>query len=291
MNMNKALDPYTVDSHAVEPSTQSFLDALAVSGGHFMKTAIVLMTVVAASAVSTFAQDSRNVAKTTAFTQSAQENAQESGQLRSPDVPYVPTPPEVVDAMLKVADVQENDVLYDLGSGDGRIPIMAVKKYGVRRAVGIDIDPQRIKEANENARKAGVTDRVSFRNEDLFEADISEATVVTLYLLNSVNERLRPKLLRELRPGTRIVSHAFHMGDWRPEKKINVNGRTVYFWTVPEDGCERLCISPSTIQAGEAKVRAWNKGTPTHVGAKVGAVIPSVVWAGIIPSGRLINYF
>ena len=148
---------------------------------------------------------------------------------------YVPTPPEVVEAMLKVANVKKGDVLYDLGSGDGRIPIMAAQKYGVR-AVGIDINRELIKEANENAHKAGVTDRVKFLNEDLFEADISEATVVTLYLLDSLNEKLRPKLLRELKPGTRIVSHSFRMGEWQPEQTIDVNGRMVYFWTIPAKG-------------------------------------------------------
>jgi precorrin-6B methylase 2 len=166
----------------------------------------------------------------------AQEKAQDAAQARTPDVIYVPTPPEVVEAMLKVANVGKDDVLYDLGSGDGRIPVTAAQKYGVRRAVGIDIDPQRIKEANDNAKAAGVTDRVTFRNEDLFQADFSEATVVTLYLLDSLNEKLRPKLLRELKPGTRIVSHAFRMGDWKPEQTLEVDGRTVYFWTIPAKG-------------------------------------------------------
>jgi precorrin-6B methylase 2 len=160
---------------------------------------------------------------------------QTTNQLREPDVIYVPTPPDVVAAMLKVANIKKGDVLYDLGSGDGRIPITAAQKFGVR-AVGIDINPERIKEANENAQKAGVTDRVKFLNEDLFEADISEATVVTLYLLDCLNEKLRPKLLRELRPGTRIVSHSFRMGEWQPEQTIDVNGRMVYFWTIPARG-------------------------------------------------------
>lgn len=177
----------------------------------------------------------------TAAPASAQTGTVQSGttqttkQLREPDVIYVPTPPEVVAAMLKVANVKKGDVLYDLGSGDGRIPVTAAQKFGVR-AVGIDINPERIKEANENARKAGVTDRVKFLNEDLFEADISEATVVTLYLLDSLNEKLRPKLLRELKPGTRIVSHSFRMGEWQPEQTIDVDGRMVYFWTVPAKG-------------------------------------------------------
>jgi ribosomal protein L11 methylase PrmA len=152
--------------------------------------------------------------------------------LRSPDVIFVPTPQEVVDAMLKLAKVTKNDVVYDLGSGDGRIPITAAKTYGAR-GVGIDIDPQRIKEATENLKTAGVGERVKFLNQDLFTTDISEATVVTLYLLPSLNLKLLPKLNKELKPGTRIVSHAFDMGDAKPTETLNVNGRTVYFWTIP----------------------------------------------------------
>lgn len=151
---------------------------------------------------------------------------------RTPDVIYLPTPPEVVAEMLRMAHVKPGDVLYDLGSGDGRIPITAARQHGIR-AVGIDIDPQRIDEANFNAQTAGVTDRVRFIQGNLFEADISEASVVTLYLLDSLNERLRPKLLRDLKPGTRIVSHAFRMGDWKPEQTATVHGNMIYFWTVP----------------------------------------------------------
>ena len=153
--------------------------------------------------------------------------------LRSPDVIFVPTPQEVVDAMLKLAKVTKNDVVYDLGSGDGRIPITAAKTYGAR-GVGIDIDPQRIKEATENLKTSGMGDRVKFLNQDLFTTDISEATVVTLYLLPSLNLKLLPKLNKELKPGTRIVSHAFDMSDeHKPQETLNVNGRTVYFWTIP----------------------------------------------------------
>jgi ribosomal protein L11 methylase PrmA len=151
---------------------------------------------------------------------------------RNPDVIFVPTPQEVVDDMLRLADVKPGDVLYDLGSGDGRIPITAARRYGIR-AVGIDIDPARIKEANENAKTANVTRLVTFRQEDLFLAGWREATVITLYLLPELNVKLRPRLLAELKPGTRIVSHAFDMGDWKPEKTLQVEGRTVYFWTVP----------------------------------------------------------
>ncbi len=152
--------------------------------------------------------------------------------LRQPDVIYVPTRQTVVDAMLKVANVKAGDVLYDLGCGDGRIPVTAAKLGA--RAVCIDIDPRRIAEANENVKKNNVGDRVRVLNQDLFTTDISEATVVTLYLLPSLNVKLMPKLMKELKPGTRIVSHAFDMGDWKPEKELDVNGRKVYFWTIPK---------------------------------------------------------
>jgi predicted O-methyltransferase YrrM len=163
----------------------------------------------------------------------AQSAAQQpAAPLRSPDVIFVPTPQEVVDAMLKMAKVGPNDVIYDLGSGDGRTPITAARTYKAR-GVGIDIDPQRHKEATENLKTAGVGDRVRFLNQDLFTTDISEATVVTLYLLPSLNLKLIPKLNKELKPGTRVVSHAFDMGDIKPEQTQNVNGRTIYMWTVP----------------------------------------------------------
>ena len=162
---------------------------------------------------------------------SAQQQAAPA-PLRSPDVIFVPTPQEVVDAMLKLAKVGPTDVVYDLGSGDGRIPITAARTYGAR-GVGIDIDPQRIREANENLKTAGMADKVRFLNQDLFTTNISEATVVTLYLLPSLNLKLIPKLNAELRPGTRVVSHAFDMGDIKPQSTQNVNGRTIYFWTVP----------------------------------------------------------
>src|SRR5687768_18282957 len=152
--------------------------------------------------------------------------------LRSPDVIFVPTPQEVVDAMLKLAKVTKNDVVYDLGSGDGRIPITAARTYGAR-GVGIDIDPQRIKEAMENLKTAGVGDKVRFLNQDLFTTNISEATVVTLYLLPSLNLKVLPKLNTELIPHTRVVSHAFDIGDIKPQQAQNVNGRTIYLWTVP----------------------------------------------------------
>ena len=152
-------------------------------------------------------------------------------KLRDPDVIYVPTPQNVVDAMLKMANVTAKDVVYDLGSGDGRIPITAAEKYGAS-GVGIDINPERIKEANANLAKSKAGDKVRFLNQDLFETDLSPATVITLYLLPSLNQKLIPKL-KQLKPGTRIVSHSFDMGtDWPPEKTEDVQGRMIYYWTI-----------------------------------------------------------
>lgn len=151
---------------------------------------------------------------------------------RALDVPYVPTPQSVVEKMLELADVKEGDYLIDLGSGDGRIPITAAKKFGVN-ALGVDLNPERIQEANENAKREKVTAQVEFREEDLFKTDLSKATVITMYLLNSVNMKLRPEILK-LKPGTRIVSHSFGMGDWKPDREEVVEGRSVYLWIVPE---------------------------------------------------------
>ena len=154
------------------------------------------------------------------------------------DVPYVPTPENVVEMMLKLADIKPGDVLYDLGSGDGRIVITAAKKFGIR-GVGIDINPERIKEANANAKNAGVADKVTFRNNDLFQEDIREATVVTLYLLPAVNLKLKPKLFKELKPGTRIISHDFDMGDWKPERRVEVENHRIFTWTIPAQSGQR----------------------------------------------------
>ncbi len=152
------------------------------------------------------------------------------------DVPYVPTPEEVVEAMLDITDVNENDILYDLGCGDGRIVITAAKERGAR-GVGIDINPKRIEESKENAEEANVMDKVQFIEGDLFLADFREATVVTMYLLPAVNIKLRPRLLRELAPGTRIVSHDFNMNEWEPDSTIKIpndfHTHSVYFWTIP----------------------------------------------------------
>lgn len=151
------------------------------------------------------------------------------------DVPYVPTPPDVVERMLKLGNAKAGDIHYDLGCGDGRIVIMAVQKFGAARGTGYDIDPERIKEANENAEQAGVKGKVKFILGNLFEADFRDATLVTLYLLPEVNMRLRPKLLKDLKAGSRIVSHQFDMGDWEPDKQIQIEWRTVYMWTVTEE--------------------------------------------------------
>lgn len=168
--------------------------------------------------------------------QTAVQQAPAQAEVRKPDVPYVPTPHKVVDAMLKVAKVGKNDVLYDLGSGDGRIPIAAARNFGITRSVGIDIDQERIDEANRNRIKAGVAERVKFIKADLFESDFSDATVITLYLLPRLNLQLIPKLLKETKPGTRIVSHGFDMGKWVPEQSLVVDGTSVYLWTVPAPG-------------------------------------------------------
>jgi SAM-dependent methyltransferase len=146
------------------------------------------------------------------------------------DVPYVPTPPVVVDEMLRMADVTANDYVMDLGCGDGRIVIDAAKKFGAR-GIGIDLDEELLVDANANAAAAGVTDRVSFVRQDLFKMDLSQATVITMYLLPSVNRRLKPELLK-LKPGTRIVSHDFDLEDWVPDRKSTIR-KNVFLWIVP----------------------------------------------------------
>src|SRR5690349_12705770 len=148
------------------------------------------------------------------------------------DVPYVATPPAVVEAMLKLASVGPNDVVYDLGSGDGRIVIAAARDFKVKKGVGIDLDPELITLATKNAKEAGVADRVTFTRGDIFKMDFKEATVLTLYLLPDVNVTLRPRIL-DLAPGTRVVSHAFNMGDWVPDGAANADMRRAYLWIVP----------------------------------------------------------
>ncbi len=178
-----------------------------------------------------------------ANTQSPQQSPIAQAPAREPDVVYVPTPDAVVAKMLELAKVKKDDVLYDLGSGDGRIPITAAQKFGAR-GVGIELRPELVQEAKQNAQKAGVSDRVQFLQQDLFQTDISKATVVTLYLLPDLNQKLRPTLFKVLKPGTRIVSHDFDMGDWKPEQVVQVQGtdrtHTVYAWVIPEKIPENL---------------------------------------------------
>jgi hypothetical protein len=168
---------------------------------------------------------------------------------RTPDVVFVPTPHRVVDQMLAVARVNTGDVLYDLGSGDGRIVVAAAKRFGIR-AVGIDIDPKRIEESWANADTAGVRPLVDFRNADLFTTDLRPATVVTLYLLPALNVRLRPKLFEELKPGARVVSHSFDMGDWKADSTLAVDARVIYYWVIPADvsGSWRIVVADRLLR-------------------------------------------
>ena len=146
-------------------------------------------------------------------------------------VPFVPTPQDVVDKMIELGGVNKDDVVYDLGSGDGRIVITAAKKGA--RAVGFDVDGDLVKESRENIRKAGLEKLAEIKQQDILTVDLSPATVVTMYLLPEVNLKLKPNVLSQLKPGSRVVSHAFDMGDWKPDKVERVNGRTIYLWTIP----------------------------------------------------------
>jgi SAM-dependent methyltransferase len=188
----------------------------------------------------------------------AAQIAKSAPPARSPEVPFVPTQNELVRSMLEAARVGPSDTVYDLGCGDGRIVIAAVRQYGAKRGVCVDIDPQRIAEARHNADTAGVADRIEFSNADLFQTDLREATVVTLYLLPLVNERLRPKLFRELRPGSRVVSNSFDMGTWGADSTISPPApsgfqRVAYFWVIPAD------------VAGVWRIRAGGHGVPRSV--------------------------
>ncbi len=170
------------------------------------------------------------------------------------DVPYVPTPQEVVDKMIEMAEIKEGDIVYDLGCGDGRMIVTAAKKHGAR-GIGVDIDPQRIRESNENAKRADVTDKVKFIQKDLFTMDFKDCDALCMYLLPSVNLKLRPKIL-DLKPGTRIVSHAFDMDDWEADETVEVDGRTVYKWVVPAkvDGTWTATLPGEGGKAAKAKL-------------------------------------
>jgi hypothetical protein len=177
---------------------------------------------------------SEGAADTAGVTLNTDPSTMTDSMVLESDVPFVESPQPVVDRMLEIGNVTEADTLYDLGSGDGRIPITAAREYGAH-GVGIEIKPDLVERARRNAEDAGVGDRVEFRQGDLFEADISDATIVTLYLLPSVNLELRPKLFRELAPGTRVVSHDFDMDEWEPDTTWESDGDTVYRWTIPEE--------------------------------------------------------
>jgi SAM-dependent methyltransferase len=181
------------------------------------------LKILAAAALLVFAAGSATAAEETA-----------ARPKRKLDVWYVPTPPEIVDRMLDVANVRIGDVVYDLGCGDGRMVIAAAKKYGTR-GVGVDLDPARIREARANAKQAGVESLVTFKVEDLFQTDLREATVVLLYLLPELNRRLKPKLFAQLQPGARVVSHDWDMGkDWPPDQYVKLGGDGIYLWVMPD---------------------------------------------------------
>ena len=191
---------------------------------------------------------------------------------RLPDVIFVPTPQPVVDAMLKLAKVQPNEMVYDLGCGDGRAVISAVRDFGAR-GIGVDIDPQRIQESRANAANAGVTDRIEFKQADLFQMAFADADVVFLYLLPALNLKLRPRILDELRPGTRIVSHSFSMADWEPDENAKVNGRDILFWVVPAkvagewkmtlpDNQEGTLSLTQKFQKVDGELKTMNKSYP-----------------------------
>jgi precorrin-6B methylase 2 len=164
--------------------------------------------------------------------------AQDGGLESKKIVPFVPTPQEVVEGMLELAQVKKGDTVYDLGSGDGRIVITAAKKYGAR-AVGFEIDPDLIKQSRGNIKKEGLEKLAEIREQDILTVDLSPVSVLTMYLLPSVNLKLKPKILSEMKPGSRVVSHAFDMGDWKPDKTVHIDGRTVYLWTVPAKGSSK----------------------------------------------------
>ena len=187
------------------------------------------------------------VAASAAVFVSAVEIIKAGAQPRQLDVPYVPTPQHIVDSMLRLAAPTDKDFLVDLGSGDGRIPVTAALRYGTR-GFGVDLNPERVKEARANAEKAKVADKVQFIEGDLFKTDFTKATVLTMYLLPRVNMRLRPQVL-DMRPGTRVVSHDFDMEDWKPDQVEKHEYKVVYFWVVPAK-----VAGAWTLAAGERKI-------------------------------------
>ncbi len=212
-----------------------------------------------------------------------------TAQSYSLDVPYVPTPAQVVNRMLELAEVGPDDTVIDLGSGDGRIAIAAVKDHGAKRAMGVDLNPERVSEARANATDAGVADKVEFREQNLFDTDFSEATVLTMYLLPDVNVALRPKIL-DLKPGTRVVSHAFDMDEWEADVFERVDGRSVHLWVVPAqvegqwkvdtpEGDLQLQLT-QTFQQVEGTARGANGADLPITGSLKGSAIRLVLGEG-----------
>lgn len=220
------------------------------------------------------------------------------------DAPYVTTPPEVVDGMLRMADVGSDDIVYDLGSGDGRIPIAAVRDFGARRGVGIEIDPELVQESRANAVKAGVAQRTRFITGDIYETEFSEASVVTLFLFPQVNRELRPRILSRLAPGTRVVSHRFGMGQWEPDASAWIGESRIHMWRVPADiagrwrwdfdGTTYRMVVGQQFQKVLGEVRAEGKRSRIRLGELTGrqlrveAPVPGRAdAAGLILEGRV----
>lgn len=208
---------------------------------------------------------------TAAHTQHGPEYLTQGPEPIQLDVPYVPTPNDAVHRMLELAEVTPDDYLIDLGSGDGRIVIQAARDWGVKRAFGIDLDPERVAEANKSAQEAGVDDRVHFKQGDLFEQDFSEASVLTMYLLESINLDLRPIILDTLRPGTRVVAHVFGMGDWKPDAVRTVRGLDISLWIVPAHvgGNWRVTTPDTSFTVSFAQTFQEVEGTATVGGHAV----------------------
>jgi hypothetical protein len=231
---------------------------------------------------------------------SAQNNVEHPFQSKSGvdlDVPYVPTPPQVVDRMLSIANAGPNDIHYDLGCGDGRIVIAAAKKFKVKKAVGVDLDPERIAEANANAVAEKVTDRVTFIKNDLFKVNFTEANVLTLYLLPEINVRLRPIILDEMKPGTRVVSHAFLMGDWEPDQMESIETRNIFYWIVPAkvQGTWQWQVGNDTYRADLAQTYQKVAGTVSAGGPKATIAQPklsgeSLKFEATLAGGRTMKF-
>ena len=220
------------------------------------------------------------------------------------DVPYVPTPQQVVDRMLEIAKVSGKDFVMDLGCGDGRMLVTAATKFGAR-GFGVDLNPVRIREATENAARANVADKVKFEVKNLFDTQIKDADVLTMYLLPSVNMQLRPRILSEMKPGSRIVSHAFNMEDWDPDQRENVDGREVFFWIVPDklegkwtivDGGSKIALDlKQTFQrleggaeSGAAKGKAQGRIAGQEVRLSVALNGETKIYAGRVSGDKLI---